>query len=326
MERFKSGKADRILGIYSRLLNGHLVIKAREAVYYGVNERTIQRDIDDIRNYLVNKADDTGYVDAVKYDRMEKGYRLEQTRGGKLSGSQTLALCKILLNSRAFTKEEMIEMLDKLVTYCDLKEDQKQIMDLISNEEYHYVEPRHKKVFIDTMWEIGQAVRECRYIEIEYKRIKDRAVVNRKVKPVGIMFSEHYFYMTAYIDDEEVKKDFDAAEDPYPTIYRIDRIASLKVLEERFHIPYSSRFEEGEFRKRIQFMCGGKLQKVKFQYLGKDIETVLDQLPTAEILSEENGIYTISAEVFGKGIDIWLRSQGENVILCKENKKQEVKK
>jgi hypothetical protein len=60
-------------------------------------------------------------------------------------------------------------------------------------------------------------------------------------------------------------------------------------------------------------MYGGKLQKVKFKYSGSDIDAVLDRLPTAKILSEEDGVYTVSAEVFGKGIDMWLRSQGEAV-------------
>jgi hypothetical protein len=143
----------------------------------------------------------------------------------------------------------------------------------------------------------------------------DKALVARKVKPVAIMFSEYYFYLTAFIDDDDVKKNFDVINDSFPTIYRIDRIKNLKVLEEQFHIPYSSRFEEGEFRKRIQFMYGGKLQKVKFKYSGTDINAVLDRLPTAQILSEDDGVYTISAEVFGKGIDMWLRSQGNNIIL-----------
>ena len=71
--------------------------------------------------------------------------------------------------------------------------------------------------------------------------------------------------------------------------------------------------KEGEFRKRIQFMYGGKLQKVKFKYKGTSVEAVLDRLPTAKILEEKDGVYTISAEVFGKGIDMWLRSQGDMV-------------
>ncbi len=43
------------------------------------------------------------------------------------------------------------------------------------------------------------------------------------------------------------------------------------------------------------------------------MEAVVDSLPTAKIKKEENGEYTISAEVFGDGIDMWLRSQGDYI-------------
>ena len=86
-------------------------------------------------------------------------------------------------------------------------------------------------------------------------------------------------------------------------------------MDEHFHIPYASRFEEGEFRKRIQFMYGGKLERVRFKYKGPDVDSILDRLPTAVIESEDDSVFTIRAEVFGKGIDMWLRSQGNNIIV-----------
>lgn len=312
-EDMKGDQIVRVLQIYARLSEGYVVNKAEEAARYNVNERSIQRDIDHIRNFLDNDSERTGVVNSIVYDRMAKGYRLEELYKIRLKNSEVLALCKILLDSRAFTKEEMVEMLDKLVTCCIPKANQKRIRDLISNEEFHYIEPRHKTKFIDQMWDLGQAIQESRYIEIDYYRLKDKEIVHRKVKPVAIMFSEYYFYLTAFIDDEEVRKDFDVMNDSFPTIYRIDRIRSMKVSEERFHIPYNSRFEEGEFRKRIQFMYGGRLQRVKFRYTGTDIDAVLDRLPTARILDESNGAFIVMAEVFGKGIDMWIRSQGGNI-------------
>ena len=45
------------------------------------------------------------------------------------------------------------------------------------------------------------------------------------------------------------------------------------------------------------------------------MDAILDRLPTAKILSEEDGKYVVEAEVFGKGIDMWLRSQGEDIQL-----------
>lgn len=313
MEDLKSDKTARILGLYTKLINGQVINKAKEAQNSGVNERSIQRDIDDIRNFLEDETVNTGIVNSVVYDREKKGYRLEQAEKMNLSNSEILAICKILIDSRAFPKAEMYSLLDRLVMCCVPKPNQTLVSKLIENEKFHYIEPRHKTAFLDNMWNIGQAINKARCIEIDYLRTKDKKIVTRKVKPLAIMFSEFYFYLTAFIDDEEVRKDFDVLNDSFPTIYRIDRIKRLKVLDEKFYIPYPSRFEEGEFRKRVQFMYGGKLQKIKFQYFGNDIDAILDRLPTAKILSKENGVYTIGAEVFGKGIEMWIRSQGESV-------------
>lgn len=317
-KREKAEKTERVLAIYTKLMRGDIINKAYEAREYGVDERSIQRDINAIRNFLDLNIERTGVMNSVIYDRAQKGYRMEQIYKMKLTNSEILAICKILLDSRAFTKKEMEEMLRKLIECCVPPDNQRLVADLIKNEEFHYIEPRHKTVFIDKMWDLGQAIQQCRYIEIEYLRTKDKAIVKRKVKPVAIMFSEYYFYLTAFIDDNKLREHFDVINDSFPTIYRIDRIKSMKILDERFHIPYSSRFEEGEFRKRIQFMYGGKLQKIKFRYSGSSVEAVLDRLPTAQILDETDGVYTISAEVFGKGIDMWLRSQGDAVEVIKD--------
>lgn len=309
-EDVKGSQIKRVLQIYTKLVDGYIVNKAEEAARYGVNERSIQRDIDNIRNFLSEDSARTGIINTIVYDRIAKGYKLETLYQTRLQNSEILALCKILLDSRAFTKSEMVELLDKLVTCCVPKVNQKLVKNLILNEEFHYVEPRHKTRFIDTMWDIGKAINESKYIEIDYFRANDKTLVHRKLRPAAIMFSEYYFYLAAFIDDEEIKKDFNVLNDSFPTIYRVDRVRALRVTAERFHTPYSSRFEEGEFRKRVQFMYGGRLQRVKFKYLGPDVDAILDRLPTAKILDEENGAFTISAEVFGTGINMWLRSQG----------------
>ena len=316
-------KVERVLGIYTKFMNGEIVNKATEAQRYHVNERSIQRDIDSIRNFMEQQIADSGVVNEIIYDRGERGYRLEKLYQLQFSNSEILAICKILLDSRAFTKKEMTVMLDKLLDCCVPKTNQKMVKELISNEEYHYIEPQHKTRFTDQMWDIGQAIQQHRYIEIKYKGLKSTGAKKRKLQPLAIMFSEYYFYLAAFIDDEKVRENFSVSNDAYPTIYRIDRIKHLRVLSEQFRVPYASRFEEGEFRKRIQFMYGGKLRKIRFQYTGYSIEAILDRLPTAKIErvdqdeEHDSTVYTVSAEVFGDGVDMWLRSQGENVKLVK---------
>lgn len=75
-----------------------------------------------------------------------------------------------------------------------------------------------------------------------------REIVSCLIKPVGLMFSEFYFYMTAFIERLDVNEEH--KETLSPTIYRIGRIKGYRVLNEHFSVPYKDRFQEGEFRKR----------------------------------------------------------------------------
>ena len=317
-EKVKIGKSERVLKMYDRLMSGKLINKSEAARQYDVDEKSIQRDLEEIRCYLHERVNEYGVTNELVYDRKQNGYRLETEEGMRFSNEEVLAITKILLDSRAFTKKEMMCMLDKLIECCVPPENQKLVNELIANERYHYIEPQHHKVFIDKMWEIGQAIHDRKYLEITYERTKDHKLVNRKLEPQAILFSEFYFYLVANIADIDKAKAFDEAKDRFPTIYRIDRIRSLKVSEEHFRVPYNEHFEEGEYRKRIQFMYGGKLQRTKFWYKGSSVEAVLDRLPTAKILKEEDGKYLITAETFGIGIEMWLRSQGDYVEVVKK--------
>lgn len=297
-------KSARLLEIYSRLSEGAVLKKSELAQDFHVTQRSIQRDIEDLRCFFAERHLEQDVI----YDTKLRGYRLMQATPKGLSNSEILAVCKILLESRSMRKDEMLPILDKLICCAVPESSQKAVKALIANEELHYVEPHHNRPILDGLWEIGQAIKNQQIIEIEYERMKEPRLVRRRVQPVGIMFSEYYFYLTAFLED---KTDFENPDDLFPTIYRIDRIHTFKVMDEHFRIPYTSRFEEGEFRKRIQFMYGGKLERVKFRYSGPSIEAVLDRLPTARILSQDENGWTVEAEAFGKGIEMWLRSQGD---------------
>ncbi len=96
----------------------------------------------------------------------------------------------------------------------------------------------------------------------------------------------------------------------FPTVFRIDRIERYNGTKDSFKVPYKDKFDDGEFRKRVQFMFSGELRVVKFEYSGASIEAVLDRLPTADVLWERDGVYGVRVEVYGNGIDMWVRSQG----------------
>ena len=299
-------KSERLLQIYSQLVSGDVLSKKELAQRFCVTERSIQRDMESLRCFFAEQ----GLRQDILYDRKKKGYRLEQPALSLLSNSEILAVCKILLESRSMRKDEMLPILDKLISCCVPERSRRAVSELLANEKLHYIEPHHGQRILSGLWEIGQAVQRHQVLEIEYERMKDPKLVRRRVKPVGLMFSEYYFYLTAFLEDKER---FDNPDDLFPTIYRLDRIRSFKVLEEHFKVPYKDRFQEGEFRKRVQFMYGGKLERIRFKYTGPSIEAVLDRLPTARILSQDAEGWIVEAEVFGSGIEMWLGSQGSCV-------------
>ena len=308
MESLPENKAARLLEIYARLIRGDVLSKMELGTQYRISKRSIQRDMEALRAFIANQ----NLGQDVVYDYKHRGYRLIQTNPRWLSNSEILAVCKILLESRSLRKDEMLPILDKLVDCAVPDPNKKLIGELIANETFHYIQPHHNKLILENLWALGEAVRHQQVVEIEYTRLKDHELVKRRVQPVGIMFSEYYFYLTAFLED---KSHFENPDDLFPTIYRVDRIAAFKVLDEHFRVPYRDRFEEGEFRKRVQFMYGGRLQHIKFRYTGPSIEAVLDRLPTARILDQDNEGWTVEAEVFGKGIEMWVRSQGEYISL-----------
>ena len=299
----------RILKIYSELIKGKIICKSSEANFYNVSLKSIQRDIEKIRNFLGEEFIESGIEQKVVYDRKLGGYRLENKLNNILSNDEAFAVIKILLESRALVKEELEVIINKITLGCIDRNNKKKFVDLIKNEQFHYVEPQHKTKIINNMWQIGTAINEHRLLKIKYQR-KDQNMVVREIKPLAIIFSEFYFYLVAIINDEGM--DFINTE-MYSTIYRIDRIKKFQILDEHFKVPYENRFEEGEFRKRVQFMYSGSLRKVKFYYTGESIEAVLDRLPTAKAIMQETGTYLVTVEVYGHGIDMWLKSQGNKV-------------
>lgn len=311
---WKYSKTSRTLDLYDRLCQGEVIRKQEEALRYGVDIRSIQRDIDELRTFFGDRAlDNPGEQRKIIYDRQQKGFVLTGYNSPIMTNSEILAVSKILLESRAFTKEEMSAILDKLVSGCVPQRNMKLVTDLLANEKYHYVEIQNPAGIQEKLWDIGNDIRQCRLMEITYRRQGDDEVL-RVVQPTAILFSEYYFYLIAFLTEQNDAGEY-VRRFEYPTVYRVDRILSYKLLEQTFHQPYANRFQEGEYRKQIQFMYAGTLQTIRFKYTGWNVDAILDRLPTAKIVDRGTHSYIIQAEVFGKGILMWLLSQGKYVQL-----------
>lgn len=60
-------------------------------------------------------------------------------------------------------------------------------------------------------------------------------------------------------------------------------------------------------------MYAGKLMKIRLKFFGDNPEPVLDRLPTARVVEQSEHESVIEAEAYGKGIIMWLLSQGSRI-------------
>lgn len=293
-------KTYRILDIYERLHKGEVLTKEDMSEEYNVVYKTIQRDIDELRYFLEQdpKMERTIIVDKHK-NKVKPVYKVTRRGGFKFGDKDIFALAKIVLESRAFSKKEITRILDILDSQC---EDRELFRDTIRNEEFHYIQPNHNKDLIDFLWMINICVRNKRKAKVKYKR-QDGKIKEYVLWPLGIMFSEIYFYLVCSTDGNN------------SIVFRVDRFEEYQIVEDgsKFPVKDRDRFEEGEFRKRIQFMYTGELMKIQFKFWGDSLEAVLDRLPTAKVIGydEENKKTIIEAEVYGEGVKRWLLSQKE---------------
>ena len=291
----KTDKTFRLLQLHERLSKGEAIVKGTAIAEFSIPTKTFQRDIDSLRLYYIEQG-----IGELIYDRRENCYRL-QSKSNNLTKEEVFAVCKVLIESRAFNKSEFNATIGKLLQQCEAAEG-RAVKSLIAGEQVNYLPLQHGKPLVARLWELAECVREQSIIKFSYKRL-DGTVRNHEVKPVGIMFSEFYFYLIAYMADDSKE---------FPTVFRVDRISEIVQQNEKFNVPYSERFSESEFRKRVQFMYSGELRMVRFVFRG-NLEAVLDRLPTARVEREVDGGSIIRAEAYGTGIDMWLRSQGDKV-------------
>lgn len=323
MYKKKDYKINRILSIYQRLIKGDILNKEQLALEFGVNQKSIQRDIEQLKFYLANQLKYANLE--LKYSRKYRGYQLLGSEVKSFKREDLLSMIKILLATRAFNAQEMNYIINTLLSQLDLS-DQKLIKELIGNELFNYVPLNHNRDVIDRVWELSEIIHNRQIIEISYIR-GDYRRLHLYLKPVGIIFSDFYFYLIAYAEEENDESySSNRLDDNDLGVFRVDRFEDYKVLNRQFYLPYSNRFEEGEFRKRIQFMFLGELIKLKFEFYDPRIEPVLDRLPTATILEQDFDKFVIEAEVYGKGIIMWLLSQSSSIkVLSPQSLVEEMK-
>lgn len=207
-------KQHRILEIFFRCLRGEDISVQRLADEYSVSTKSISRNIADLKAFLADNRQLVGNTE-LEYSHRDKCYHLFMEEF--LSSKELFALVEVMIGARAFSRDDLLLLVDKLKRFTT-GEDKLKINKLIRKELYHYPEVKHDcESVLDRMWQIINCITEKREISVEYYRM-DRKWVTHRLRPASVMFTDYYFYLIAFVTEGKVDK---------PYYFRLDRIKDI---------------------------------------------------------------------------------------------------
>ncbi|GFI42840.1 hypothetical protein IMSAGC018_00504 [Lachnospiraceae bacterium] len=246
MQNHSEDKAKRILAIYTRLRQGKIVHKAKMSETYGVSPRTIQRDIVDIQCFLQDQCMETGSIQEIVFDKKTGGYLMQTKQNYCLNEKAVLVVCRILLESRVLVKTELFPIIHSLAALCSDDSKVSAVKNMLQSGMEDYVEPEHGVELVNQIWNLENAVKGQRYIEIRYGNGMGSGSVVRKLKPMGVIIFKCRFYLVADIGEDTPandKKDYGSkegrnvgGEGQESRLFKIDEIQECIVMEERFKL------------------------------------------------------------------------------------------
>ncbi|MGM9539471.1 helix-turn-helix transcriptional regulator [Anaerovibrio sp.] len=310
MSKDRTGHSQRLLNMYDVLQRGCGLSTRSLQERFGVTAKSVQRDIAELREYISQEYAQSVYGN-IEYNRVRKEYYWRNRSDMLLHEREILLIATILLESRGLTSGELHKIIDKMLVQCS-PESEKHIRSLLKNELFLYKQTNNSKSLGKILWKLSEAKLHQQYVRIGYKKAGASSYASLTVMPLGIMFSEMYFYLLAHVASADRQSGTEAVQEGQaPVAFRIDRIGTCSVLDEHFRVEYGSRFQPGEFRQEVQFMSTGELMKVRFRFWGKSLEAVLDRLPNAVILAKDDSGTILQAEVYARGAKMWFLSQAE---------------
>lgn len=128
-------KYNRVLRIYTKMMNGEIINKAKEADSFGVDQRSIQRDIDDLRAFFDERNSEGAPFREVLYSRERRGFFLRNADDETLSDSEILAVCRAVLSCRLLEPDDRKRIMTKLLQICVPVRERERYMELLVSKE-----------------------------------------------------------------------------------------------------------------------------------------------------------------------------------------------
>ena len=195
-------RQSRVLEIFFRGLRGEDLSVQHLANEYGVSTKSITRSINDLKAFLADHRELVGNTELI-YSHQDKCYRLHLAEF--LNSKELFSLMEVIIGSRAFSKEELLHLTEKL-KHFSTPTDRRTITELIHKELYHYPEVRHDCESVqDRLWQLVGCIENRQEISINYYRM-DRRLSTYRLRPASVLFMDYYFYLIAFKVDGDTEE------------------------------------------------------------------------------------------------------------------------
>ncbi len=204
-------QAQRILIIIQMLLNKQTINSKKLSHYFNTNQRSIQRDIQLIKEFFKDK--------------------LYQPKRGEYILQDNASLYSFIQNKQNNGNlKDFFEFItlfdDKLLKFFNQK--QFPIIKQIQKETsitYHILQKPIESLKTPFLSQIKQAIYQRRYANLSYKEIKLRDF--ESIKPIKIVFAEGNWYLASITNNYKLNHGF--------KFFRINFITNFQLLQKTFH-------------------------------------------------------------------------------------------
>ena len=329
VQKDNSGK--RQMAMLLQLLDGQRLNKKDLESLYHVSPHTIQNDIAQIKQVLeeyMTQRYDLLAEGKVPEDMLRNRYQVQLDKSSglgeyfvrenitKLSSLRRLLsideraiIIKILLESRALSKDEMVTLVQRIV---QLGEASPYLEESIRNEVFLYQGVPNKQM-MEILGVIYHAIEQR--LEISFDYTKNFVKHHFRKIPEQVYFQDLYFYMVSEHHTSQDDRDLSQLNK-----FRINNMENIQVHNKGRSLDLHNRFQAGELRNHSG-MWGyfGKpiTLSIEFYY---DPVYVLDRFPGAKIISQhfDETLQQMVSRIDiptndGYGVKMWLLMQSDQL-------------
>ena len=206
-------KEDRVLMLFWQLYNGRAVNRNSFCFETGIDSRTFDRDIADIRNFLADIYSGQELI----FDRRTHTYRISGIVQQALSEVELTAVITILIGAKALRADELKGLTAALgqATESVNPEIKKELARMLGQ----YTEDESHSAILKMQWDLFQCIKKRLLIEMQYMN-RSGSRDTQRVIPLELYFENQHFFLKAVCMHGNRN----------PEIYLVDRIAEFKVI------------------------------------------------------------------------------------------------